>query len=219
MQQAMHSEQVCAVVLAGGRGTRMGGVDKGLQLFRGQALARHAVQRLQAQTGGTPGLIAINANRNLEAYAAWGTPVWPDAQQDFSGPLAGFASALYHCREAPHTFDFLLIVPCDSPLFPLDLLERLARELTQTKADIAMVAIPEEDRTGVSAMRAQPVFCLLRTTLLESLRTFMAHGGRKIASWMEQQHTVEVCFDTPSDNPHDFFNANTLDQLQALEQS
>jgi molybdopterin-guanine dinucleotide biosynthesis protein A len=215
----MNSQSVCAVVLAGGRGARMGGVDKGLQLFRGQALAMHAVQRLQAQTWGAPGLIAINANRNQDDYATWGTPVWPDAQQDFSGPLAGFQTALHHCRKALHAFDFLLMVPCDSPLFPLDLLERLAVELAQTNADIAMVAIPQEDNHGVSTIRAQPVFCLLRTTLWESLRDFMAQGGRKIGTWTGQQHTVEVRFDTPNDDPHDFFNANTLDQLQQLEQS
>lgn len=216
---SIHPKTICAVVLAGGRGTRMGGVDKGLQDFKGHPLAWHAVQRLQAQTGGAPGLIAINANRNLQVYAAWGQPVWPDTMEDFAGPLAGFQTALRHSRQQHTPFEYLLTVPCDSPLFPLNLLERLTLGLSASGADIALAAIPEADRDGVTTLRAQPVFCLMRTTLQASLVDYLASGGRKIAAWTALHPLVEVTFDAPQDNPRDFANANTLAQLHQLEQT
>lgn len=253
MADAIDAQTVCAVVLAGGRAVRMGGVDKGLQPFNGQPLAWHAVQRLQAQVPAAPGLIAINANRNLANYAQWGYPVWPDASPDFAGPLAGFETALEHalvqypphvtpstlppctpgCANATAPYAYLLVVPCDSPLFPLDLLQRLAAGLTQAKADIAMVCIEETGQTeetdaaqeakgaapgGAKTLRAQPVFCLMRTSLLHSLRTYRAAGGKKIDTWMRQQALVELPFNTPADKPHSFFNANTLAQLEQLDQ-
>ena len=217
MPAAIASHQVCATVLAGGQATRMGGVDKGLQPFRGQALAQHALQRLQAQTDGAPGLIAINANRNLEHYAAWGTLVWPDTLADFAGPLAGFQTALHHSLQHTPPFEYLLMVPCDSPLFPLDLLQRLAQALHTSGADMAAAAIDEPDRHGVVQLRAQPVFCLLRTTLHTSLHHYLAAGQRKISDWMALHPTVQVPFNTPTDHARDFFNANTLAQLQQLE--
>jgi molybdenum cofactor guanylyltransferase len=231
---AIDPQTICAVVLAGGRAVRMGGVDKGLQPFNGQPLAWHAVQRLQGQAPAAPGLIAINANRNLADYAQWGHPVWPDAAQDFAGPLAGFQTALQHAlaHPTPHglPYAYLLVVPCDSPLLPLDLLQRLAAGLTHAKADVAMASIEEADETNVApethgaapssakALRAQPVFCLMRTSLLGSLHAYMAAGGRKIDTWMRQQALVEVPFNTPADNPISFFNANTLAQLEQLQQ-
>jgi molybdenum cofactor guanylyltransferase len=231
---AIDPRTVCAVVLAGGRAVRMGGVDKGLQSFNDQPLAWHALQRLQAQVPAAPGLIAINANRNLADYAKWGHPVWPDASQDFAGPLAGLQTALQHALAHPSPqglpFAYLLVVPCDSPLFALDLLQRLATGLTHAKADIAVVAIEETMETdlpqeatgdtpsGAKKLWAQPVFCLMRTTLLGSLHTYMAAGGRKIDTWMRQQILVEVPFNTPADNPLSFFNVNSLAQLLRLQQ-
>jgi len=200
--------QITAVVLAGGRGSRMGGVDKGLQNFNGTPLALHSLLRLQMQSGGLVGEVMINANRNLAAYEAFGVPVWPDTLGDFPGPLAGFLTALERC-ETP----YLLTVPCDTPLFPLDLAERLANALSNEGADIAMAAAPEED----GQMRTQPVFCLIRTDLLASLAVFVQGGGRKIDSWTGQHKTAVVSFDRPSDDPKAFFNANTLAELQALE--
>ena len=219
MPAPINPHSICAVVLAGGRGSRMGGVDKGLQLFKGQPLALHAVQRLQAQTCGTLGLIAINANRNAQDYAALGPPVWADTLEDFAGPLAGFQSALQHCAGQEQTFDYLLVVPCDSPLFPLDMVQRLASGLQQAGADIAMVAIAEPDRNGVNVMRAQPVFCLMRTSLQASLGEFLAAGGRKIDAWTQLHPTAIVPFDDPQDDPREFANANTLAELQHLERT
>ena len=156
----------------------------------------------------------INANRNLSAYESFGVPVWPDGLADYAGPLAGFLTGLEQC-ETP----YLLTVPCDTPLFPLDLASRLSEALVANDAEIAMVSAPEpsEEPGGAAALRAQPVFCLLRATLLESLVQFTQAGGRKIDKWTAQHRTVLVPFDRPGDAPDAFFNANTLAELHALE--
>ena len=130
------------------------------------------------------------------------------------GPLAGFLTGLEHC-ETP----WLLTVPCDTPLFPLDLASRLAQAADEQQADIAMAAAPEDDGTGHVTVRPQPVFCLLRVDLLESLVRFTQAGGRKIDAWTAQHRCVTVPFDTPGDDPKAFFNANTLAELQALERT
>lgn len=199
-------DDVTGVILAGGRGTRMGGADKGLQNFRGTSLALHTLMRLAPQVGG----VMVNANRNLAAYESFGVPVWPDSLSDFPGPLAGFLTGLEHC-ETP----YLVTVPCDTPLFPRDLVERLAQALERDDAEIAMAAAPEED----GQLRAQPVFSLLRRELMESLVRFTHEGGRKIDAWTGQHRTVVVPFNRPGDDASAFFNANTLAELQRLEQS
>ncbi|MBA4254608.1 MAG: molybdenum cofactor guanylyltransferase MobA [Polaromonas sp.] len=199
---------ITGLVLAGGRGTRMGGTDKGLQNFHGTPMALHTLLRLQLQQGGWVGATLVNANRHLAAYEAFGAPVWPDTLADYAGPLAGFMTGLEHC-ETP----WLLTVPCDTPRFPLDLAERMAQALVREGAEIAMAAAPEEDGN----VRSQPVFCLLSTDLLASLVAFTQAGGRKIDRWTAQHRTVLVPFDQPGDDPRAFFNANTLADLQALE--
>jgi molybdopterin-guanine dinucleotide biosynthesis protein A len=195
MTNTMDPELITGLILAGGRGSRMGGVDKGLQNYRGLPLAMHALLRLSPQVG----QVMINANRNLGAYESFGVPVWPDALPDFSGPLAGFLAGLDHC-ETP----YLVTVPCDTPLFPSDLVARLSTALQAQGAEIAMA------RTGA---QVQPVFTLMKTSLLESLVRFTEGGGRKIDRWTAQHHTVEVDFDDESA----FANANTQDELVALE--
>lgn len=205
----LSSRDVTGLVLAGGRGSRMGGMDKGLQNFSGVPLALHALRRLRPQVAGT----AINANRNLQAYEAFGVPVWPDAGDDYPGPLAGFMSGLSHCPTP-----WLLTVPCDTPRFPLDLAARMIDALAKSgQAEIAIAAGPSTDRHGASALRAQPVFCLLPTTLRESLHAFIAGGGRKIDAWSGRHRCTVVGFDRPGDDPDAFANANTLDELKALE--
>jgi molybdopterin-guanine dinucleotide biosynthesis protein A len=201
----IQAQDITGVVLAGGRGSRMGGADKGLQNFNGMPLALNALMRLQLQVGHC----MVNANRNLAAYESFGVPVWPDSLSDYAGPLAGFLTALEH-TETP----WLATVPCDSPLFPLDLVRRLADALSRDNVEIAMVAAREDD----GLLRAQPVFCLLRTDLLESLVRFTQSGGRKIDAWTAQHTTVLVPFDAPGDDPRAFVNANTLAELQQLEQ-
>ncbi len=190
----------------------MGGADKGLQNFNGTPLALHTLIRLNLQSGGPLGGTMINANRNLAAYESFGAPVWPDVIDDFAGPLAGMLTGLERC-ETP----LLMTVPCDTPLFPLDMVERLLDAMQREDADIAMVAAPEADKDGVAKTRAQPVFSLMKIDLMESLADFTAQGGRKIDAWTALHKTVLVPFDLPSDEPRAFFNANTLAELQSLE--
>lgn len=206
----IHPTDITALILAGGRGSRMGGVDKGLQTFSGMPLALYTLTRLQM--GGGVGEIMINANRNLAAYESFGVPVWPDGLADYAGPLAGFLTGLERC-DTP----YLMTVPCDTPLLPLDLAQRMAAALEAENADIAMAAAPEASKDGHMQVRTQPVFCLLRVELLESLVRFTQGGGRKIDAWTALHNTAVVPFDQPGDNPQAFFNANTLAELQQLE--
>jgi len=198
---------ITGLILAGGRGSRMGGIDKGLQNFRGLPLALQTLMRLQLQSLPLQEVL-INANRNLSAYESLGVPVWPDSIDGYAGPLAGFLTGLERC-ETP----LLLTVPCDTPLFPLDLVERLYLAMTEQNADMAMAAAPETD----GAVRPQPVFCLLKIDLLESLVKFTQGGGRKIDAWTGQHRCAIVPFDLPGDSAQAFANANTLAELQQLE--
>jgi molybdopterin-guanine dinucleotide biosynthesis protein A len=163
---SIDKKDITGLVLAGGRGSRMGGVDKGLQPHHGVPLALHALLRLQPQVGE----LMINANRNLGAYESMGVPVWPDASADYPGPLAGLLAGLERC-ETP----YLVSVPCDTPNFPEDLVAKLADALVTQDADIAMAAIHEDGQ-----LRTQPVFCLLKSELLESLVVYLHSGERKI---------------------------------------
>ncbi len=206
----MNDHSITGLILAGGKGARMGGIDKGLQNFNGTPLTLHALMRLQMQEGSPLTDIMIVANRNLSAYESLGVQVWPDSTDGFAGPLAGFLTGMERCES-----EFLLTVPCDSPLFPFDLVQKLQDALVQENADIAVAAAREEDGN----MRPQPVFCLMRTSLLESLVKFMQSGGRKIDAWTSQHACVVVPFDSLDTDPRAFFNANTLEELHRLEQS
>jgi molybdenum cofactor guanylyltransferase len=198
-------DDVTGVILAGGRGSRMGGVDKGLQNFRGMPMAMFTLLRLAPQVS----QLMINANRNLAAYESFGVPVWPDGLADYAGPLAGFLTGLEHCET-----EYLVTVPCDTPLFPQDLVARLAEALERDGADIATASAREDGQ-----LRAQPVFSLMRRDLMESLVRFTQGGGRKIDAWTAQHRTVLVPFDREGDDAAAFANANTLAELHRLEQS
>jgi len=201
---------ITGLILAGGRGSRMGGVDKGLQSYNGLPMALHTLTRLQI--GGSVGQVMINANRNLAAYESFGAAVWPDVLADYAGPLAGFLTGLERC-ETP----YLVTVPCDTPRLPIDLVPRLVRAMQDQDAEIAMAAAPEAGAEGQLQLRPQPVFCLLRVSLLESLVAFTHEGGRKIDAWTARHNTVLTPFDLPGDDPRAFFNANTLAELCELE--
>ena len=197
------AEHITGLILAGGRGSRMGGVDKGLQNHRGLPLALHAMLRLQPQVGH----LMINANRNLGAYDSMGVPVWPDAMaagsESYPGPLAGFLAGLEHC-ETP----YLITVPCDTPNFPTDLVARLAGALVAEDAELAIAATLDAGQ-----LQVQPVFCLMATSLLESLVAFTQGGQRKIDRWTGQHRCATVVFDDAAA----FANANTLGELQRLQ--
>jgi molybdopterin-guanine dinucleotide biosynthesis protein A len=189
-------ENVTGLVLAGGRGSRMGGVDKGLQTLEGKPLVQHALGRLSPQVGA----LMINANRHLDLYAAFGVPVWPDADAEFAGPLAGFLAGLEHCQT-----DWLVTVPCDTPRFPADLVARLA---SAREGALAAVAMTEHD----GSRQRQPVFCLMHRTLHGDLAGYVSGGGRKIDRWLERVGCANACFE----DADAFFNANTLDELRQL---
>jgi molybdopterin-guanine dinucleotide biosynthesis protein A len=189
-------DMVTGLVLAGGRGSRMGGVDRGLQMLDGVPLVEHAARRLAPQVGA----LMINANRNLDTYARFGFPVCPDADREFAGPLAGFVAGLARCAS-----DWLATVPCDTPRFPVDLVERLLAAV-----GTASVAVACTRENGVT--QRQPVFCLLRRTVHADIVAYLAGGGRKIDGWFKQENCVDVLFE----DVDAFFNANTLEELRRL---
>jgi molybdenum cofactor guanylyltransferase len=187
---------VTGVILAGGQGSRMGGVDKGLQPFRGKPMVAHAVDRLAPQVDE----LLINANRNAAAYAEFGHRVIADEIEGFAGPLAGFERGLAHASGK-----LVVTVPCDSPFLPLDLVARLRAALEGVGAQLAVA------KTGA---QAHPVFSLMRRDVHASLRQFLSSGQRKIDRWYAALAVVEVCFD---DEPDAFLNINTREELSSLE--
>ena len=197
---------ITGCILAGGRALRMGGVDKGLQLFRGQTLVQHALMRLQPQVS----QLLINANRNPADYALTGLKVIADTDFADMGPLSGFLSGLQHCDT-----EWLVTVPCDSPFFPLDLVEKLAAAATAKQSLIAMV---QTQRLPDNAWELQPVFCLMHRSLIHSLKDYLASGQRKISAWAQQQTPLALCeFEETAESAHPFANANTLQELQNLQ--
>jgi molybdopterin-guanine dinucleotide biosynthesis protein A len=195
----IHKNEITGLILAGGRGSRMGGIDKGLQTHLGVPLARHALERLRPQVEA----LMLNANRNLTAYQAMGVPVYPDEITDYPGPLAGMLAGLANCRTP-----YLVTVPCDTPNFPLDLVARLSEGLAGIDGDMATAYTLEDGRP-----RAQPVFCLMRASLRDSLSEFVAKGERKTGLFAAQHHSAKVVFD----DPKAFANANTLEELADLQ--
>ncbi len=197
----MHAE-ITGLILAGGRAQRMGGIDKGLVSFAGKPLIEHAIARLIPQVT----TILINANRNHDRYAQYGHAVIADHHPDFAGPLAGFAAGLEHCNT-----EYLLSVPCDSPVFPLNLSEQLLKEMISTQSDLVYASSVDAMGTTWS----QPVFCLMRRSVQQSLQAFLDQGGRKIDRWFEALPSSTVVFADEAA----FANTNTPEELQALEQT
>jgi molybdopterin-guanine dinucleotide biosynthesis protein A len=190
---------ITGLILAGGRGTRMGTVDKGLQTFRGKPMVAHVIERLSPQVQG----LMINANQNLETYRAFGYPVWPDNVQGFAGPLAGLQAGLAHCATP-----YLVTAPCDSPFLPADLVQRLGGAIAEQDADVALAV------TGSGASRQpHPVFCLLKCSLLPSLEAYLGQGGRKVDAWFASLRKAEVLFEDEAA----FSNINTLEELQRYQ--
>lgn len=178
----------------------MGGVDKGLQAFRGRRLVDHVYERIAPQVGG----VIINANQNHEAYKTFGVRVVSDALKEkaggFAGPLAGLHAGLSVSKRP-----FLASVPCDSPFLPADLIERLYQRIDETGAELAVA------KTGD---QPHPVFSLMRRGVLDHLADFLREGGRKIDAWYATLNVVEVAFD---DDAEAFSNFNTLEELAANE--
>ncbi|CAM3715839.1 molybdenum cofactor guanylyltransferase MobA [Polynucleobacter antarcticus] len=193
------STNITGLILAGGRAQRMGGIDKGLIAFHNKPLIESAINRLQPQVD----TILINANRNVTKYAHYGYPVIMDETPDFSGPLAGFSMGLKNCKTP-----YLLTAPCDSPLLPTDLAERLLAELKAGDLDLVYASTKENGKVW-----AQPVFCLMRSHLETSLSAFLSKGDLKIDRWFTTLRSSTVVFE----DVQAFANVNTPEELAALE--
>ena len=194
------SEHITGLILAGGRAQRMGGIDKGLIPFHGKPLIESAISRLKPQVS----TILINANRSITKYAHYGYPVLMDETPDFSGPLAGFSVGLKHCKTP-----YLLTSPCDSPLLPDDLAQKMAAELESNNLELVFASSREDD----GKIWAQPVFCLMKSHLQDSLDTFLSKGDLKIDRWFKELRSGTVVFE----NPQAFANVNTPEELAVLE--
>ncbi len=187
-------ENITAVILAGGQGSRLGGVDKGLLELKNTPLVQHLISRLQPQVAE----IIISANRNLSRYKEFGFPVFSDEITDYAGPLAGILKALQQSSS-----EWLLTVPADSPFIPHDLVQCLSQDIGDSK--IIMVHDGE---------RLQPTFALIHKSQLSSLEDFLEKGERKTRIWMQQQPHKIVDFSSQADA---FININTNDDLKFVE--
>lgn len=194
------ASQITGLVLAGGRGLRMGGADKGLLPWAGTTLVGQALARLAPQVDH----LAISANRHLEDYQALGVPVWTDSQA-FEGPLGGMLAGFGRCQTP-----WLLCVPCDAPFFPLDLAARLAGAAGVGPGQSRM-AVAWAQRGDGEAAQPQPVFCLMHSSLRERLREFLAGGGRRAGEWARQADAARVDFDAEG-----FRNLNTPEDLASF---
>lgn len=194
MTAIARASDVTGIVLAGGQGRRMGGVDKGLVALGGRPMIAHVLERLAPQVGP----ILINANQNHDRYAAFGAPVVPDAIGGFAGPLAGL-----HAGMTRAATPLVVTVPCDSPFLPADLVARLAAGMAVNDAQLAVARTFDQPH---------PVFALVRRDVLPHLAAFLAGGGRKIDFWYATLRRVEVAFDDEVDA---FRNINTIDELAA----
>lgn len=190
------ARDITGVILAGGQGKRLGGVDKGLVSLQGKPLIEHVIAALQPQVGS----LLISANRNRETYAAYGFPVVADVIGDYDGPLAGMLSAM---RTAGTPY--ILTAPCDAPRLPADLAQRLCAALVRANADAAVAA---------SGGQMQPVFALLRTRLADELQKFLEAGGRGVGEWMRR--LPAAVSDFPGGEGV-FMNINTAEELRNIE--
>lgn len=187
---------ISTIILAGGRATRMGGIDKGQVLLQQKSLIAHVIERLSPQVDE----ILINANRKIDTYQLLGYQVLQDEIPDFAGPLAGIQLGLKYAHG-----DYVLTAPCDSPLLPLDLAKRLHNALSKNDADIAIV---------MSNGHVHPVFCLCKKSVLPTLNDYLSQGGRKVREWQQSLNHVYVDY---SDSETAFTNLNTEQDLSDFE--
>jgi len=187
---------ITGIILAGGLARRMGGADKGLIPFLDKPMIAHVIDQLKPQVKH----ILINANREIETYESLGLLVIQDQIAGFAGPLAGLHIGMKHAKT-----DFVLSVPCDSPLLPNNLAIQLMNALQENNSDIVIA------KTG---QQTHPVFCLCRTDLVLDLEKFLNNGGRKVEEWQKKHDITTVDFENQSIA---FSNINTIDELTELE--
>ncbi|WP_298610141.1 molybdenum cofactor guanylyltransferase MobA [uncultured Thiothrix sp.] len=189
--------QVTGVILAGGQGRRMGGVDKGLIEWQGRPFIEHLLAALQAQVDA----IIINANRNQAIYQSYGFPVISDQAPDYQGPLAGLAAAMHTVKTL-----YILTIPCDSFYLAPDFAARMLQVLNTTQAELVIAHDGEQ---------LQPTYALVPITLLSNLEAFLARGERKLRAWYAEQRMATV---NCSDIAIMFKNINTPVHYQALQE-
>ncbi len=189
-------KNITAIILAGGKGSRLAGQDKGLVLYKGKTLIHQVIERISPQVDH----IVINANRNKTRYARYGYPIISDEMNDFQGPLAGFASAMKKV-----TTDYIITLPCDGPSVALDLVSKMLATLNTTNT-----YTPKHIVVAHDGERIQPMHALIPITLIDSLETFLQKGDRKISLWYAQQDVLLVDFSEQADS---FFNINKKEQL------
>ena len=190
------TRDITGVILAGGRGSRLGGVDKGLVPLHGRPLIEYAIDALRPQVAS----LLISANRNRDVYASYGYPVIADVMGDYDGPLAGMLSAMRAAGTA-----YILTTPCDAPSIPADLARRLGEALIRENAVASAVSLQG---------RLQPVFALLRRTLADDLEHCLKQGERGAGDWLRRHQAVPVDF---SDAAGGFANINTPQELLAQQ--
>ena len=194
---AITRKEITGIILAGGLGSRMGRVNKGLQLLHGEPMVMHILRTLSPQVAS----VMINANHDLKVYEQFNQTIHSDIFSDYVGPLAGIHVGLKNCST-----QYLLSVPCDAPFLPIDLATKLAISLEDEKADIAIAFTKENNR-----IQHHPVFCLMKSTLCSHLEKFIQQGGRKVTEW---QSTLKMA-NTYFEETEKFQNINHLEELKS----
>lgn len=188
--------EITGVVLAGGRGSRMNGKDKGLVIFRGKPMVNYALEALKSVTG----QILISANRNIDIYAAYGYPVIKDQSGNFDGPLAGLHSALSYANTS-----YVMTIPCDSPFVNHMVLTRMLDAMNIGSSSISTIH---------DGNRLQSAFIIVHRQLIVDLDKYLSDGGRKVETWLKRHH---LALADMSDFPELFVNINTTGELTQLE--
>lgn len=189
------SQEIIGVVLAGGRATRMGGKDKGLQLLNGKPLWQHVADALAGQVSAR----VLSANRHIDIYQRSGLPVYQDTLADYPGPLAGMLSVMQQDRG-----EWFVFCSCDTPFIPACLVERMV----QQRGDSPVVWAHDGERD-------HPTIALIHKSLIPALQDYLAAGERRVMVFMRQSGGHSVDF---SDLKSAFVNVNTLEDLQTMQE-
>lgn len=193
------SDQLTGIILAGGRGVRVGGEDKGLLVFNGEPIVKKVFKSLNQQVH----MVVVSANRHVEEYQSFGVPVVKDRLPDYQGPLAGIEAALTVCMTP-----YALVVPCDAPFIRHDLAQKLYDKMEETNVNIVFA----QSYTEQGEVAAEPTFALIRSCMLSHLRAYLDSGKRKVLGWYELTDHASVLID----DPLCFANANTPEDFDRL---
>ncbi|MDF7670729.1 molybdenum cofactor guanylyltransferase MobA [Orbaceae bacterium ESL0721] len=188
---------ITATILSGGQGSRMQGQDKGLAILQGKPLYQHVIEQIKGQVES----IMISCNRNIDQYQLAGLPIFTDDIQGYIGPISGIYSALKHSQT-----DWNLIVSCDTPFLPYDLVARLTSAISEQPSALAAYVHDGE--------RAHPTTLLIHKKSISELKQFINQGNRKLILFLKSISAIKVSF---SDKKQCFENINTLKNLHFLD--